>query len=102
MNKAVVKEGRANWHLLQQFVEVEEKNDPELKRRGERFRTKMNERQARNLALIMSNPDSKAYRDHILTPARFGVPVPTAIVKVAAPAPRTARHRTTKRELAKA
>ena len=75
MNKAIVKEGRANWYLLQQFVKSEEMDNPALKRLGEGFRRRLAERQKRNLASIMSEPDSKAYHDYIETPARFGVPV---------------------------
>ena len=90
MTNEIVKQGRANWHLLQQFVKSEEMGSPTLKRHGERFRRQLDERQKRNLARIMSAPDSKAYRDYIETPARFGVS-----------APRTAQRKTRKREAAR-
>lgn len=81
---AEVKKGCGNWELLQRFVATEERNDPKLKRLGERFRRDLAKRQARNLAHIMTKPDSKAYRDYIETPAKF--------------APGTARRRTKKRK----
>ena len=78
MNAQLIGEGMANMERMRQMVALAEDASPTLKRRGERFRKRMNDRQDRNLALIMSDPDSKAYRDYILTPSQFSVPVPTA------------------------
>jgi len=76
MNAQLIDEGLANMERLRKMVALAEEASPALKRRGERFRKKMNERQDRNLAKILAHPESKAYRDYILTPAQFGVPIP--------------------------
>ena len=83
MNAEIVKQGRDNWQMLQDFVASEERNDASLARRGEHFRRNLAERQARNTAKILAHPESKAYRDYIETPAHFEVPPP-----------RTARRKT--------
>ena len=81
MNAQLIKQGLANMERLRRRVALAEETSPALKKRGERFRKRLDERQERNLALIMSEPDSKAYRDYIETPARFGVPEPKGFTK---------------------
>ena len=74
MNATMEREGILNMERLRKIVALAEEASPALKRRGERFRKSLDERQEKSLALIMSEPDSRAYRDYIETPALFGVP----------------------------
>ena len=85
MNAQLIKVGLSNMERLRRMVALAEEASPALKRRGERFRRSLAERQDRNTAKILAHPESKAYRDYIETPAHFGVP-----------APRTARRKTAK------
>lgn len=82
MNSTMAREGLRNMERLRKIVALAEEASPALKRRGELSRRHLEERQEKSLALIMSEPDSKAYRDYIETLALFGVPVPEGFPKV--------------------
>ncbi|MBQ9430137.1 MAG: hypothetical protein IJU44_01160 [Kiritimatiellae bacterium] len=71
MKKNIVEEGVANWERLQKFVSLAEEASPSLKRFGERFSRRLAASQAKNLARIMENPDSREYKDYIEFPERF-------------------------------
>ena len=82
MNSAIVREGLRNMERLRKIVAHAEEASPALNRRRERFQRRLEERQEKSLALVMSQPDSKAYHDYIEIPAQFGVPVPDGFPKV--------------------
>lgn len=67
------KEGLASMARLDEIVRLAEAASPKLKRRGERFRRTLDERQKRNFAKILAHPGSKAYHDCVEVPASFGV-----------------------------
>lgn len=69
------REGLRNMELLRKIAALAEEASPALKRRGEQFRRRLDERQERNLAKIKTKPGTRAYRDYIATPAQFGVPL---------------------------
>lgn len=67
------KEGLASMARLDEIVRLAEAASPKLKRRGERFRRALDERQKRNFAKILAHPRSKAYHDYVEVSASFGV-----------------------------
>lgn len=68
-----IKDGLANMARLDAIVALAEAASPKLKRRGDRFRSALDERQKRSFAKILAHPGSKAYRDYVEIPAGFGV-----------------------------
>lgn len=73
MNAKLLAESRANMARLDEIVRLAEEASPKLRRRGERFARSLSARQDRAFARILARPGSKAYRDYVETPARFGV-----------------------------
>lgn len=67
------KAGRNRYVALCAFVGKAESASPKLKRRGDRFRRALDERQKRSFAKILAHPRSKAYHDYVEVPASFGV-----------------------------
>lgn len=73
MTSRQIKDGLANMARLDAIVALAEAASPKLKRRGDRFRRALDERQKRNFAKILAHPKSKAYHDYVEVPAGFGV-----------------------------
>lgn len=73
MTSRQIKDGLANMARLNAIVALAEAASPKLKRRGDRFRRALDERQKRSFAKILAHPGSKAYRDYVEIPAGFGV-----------------------------
>ena len=68
MKVKLIKEGLANMERLRKMVALAEEASPALKRRGEKFRSRLAKRQDRETKRILSRPGSKAYRDYMATP----------------------------------
>jgi hypothetical protein len=57
-----------NWATLQAFVTKAQASDVSLAKKTARFAESFSRRQKRETERILSRPESKAYKDYILTP----------------------------------
>lgn len=57
-----------NWAMLQAFVAKAQADDASLAKKTVRFAEAFARRQKRETKRILSRPESKAYKDYILTP----------------------------------